>query len=230
MSLSLVQDPCIGLAQRPFSGTEIILIGLVVGVVVVLSATWSLVQHFHAIAHEGMHALVGSLAGGKVRSIELDSAGEGETIVERLAGPRAVAFVFSGYLGSSAFGLGAARLIQFGHGIVVLWAAVGLLGLLLLVLKRSFGFITVPLAGYVIFLVLKHTSAAAQTTAAYSITWFLLLSGVRMIAQHGLNARDARILKDRTSIPRLIWVLLWLAGTLAAVAIGARWMLHPAVR
>jgi len=219
-----------GLVQTHLSDTEIILIGLVVGVVVALSATWSLLQPFHAIAHEGMHALAGSLAGGKVRRMVLDSAGEGETIVERVVGARAVAFVFSGYLGSSMFGLGAARLIQFGHGIVVLWATLGLLGLLLLVLKRSFGFITVPLAGYLIFLVLRHTSAAAQTTAAYSITWFLLLSGVRMIAQHGLNAGDARILKDRTSIPRLIWVLLWLVGTLAAVAVGARWMLHPAVR
>jgi hypothetical protein len=26
-----------------------------------------------------------------------------------------------------------------------------------------------------------------------------------------------------------VWFALWLAGTLAAVVIGARWMLHPAI-
>jgi len=57
----------------------------------------------------------------------------------------------------------------------------------------------------------------------------VLLSGVRIVAQRGTSAGDADILKGLTSIPRLVWFALWLAGTLTAVAIGARWMLHPAV-
>jgi hypothetical protein len=47
--------------------------------------------------------------------------------------------------------------------------------------------------------------------------------------QRGANAGDAGILRDSTSIPRLVWFALWLAGTVVAVVIGARWMLHPAV-
>ena len=72
-------------------------------------------------------------------------------------------------------------------------------------------------------------SQTAEILAAYAITWFLLLSGVRIVVQRGIGAGDAGLLKDHTSIPRLVWFALWLAGTLAAVVIGARWMLHPAV-
>jgi hypothetical protein len=61
------------------------------------------------------------------------------------------------------------------------------------------------------------------------ITWFLLLSGVRIVLQRGAGAGDAGILRDGTSIPGQVWLALWLAGTAAAVVIGARWMLHPAV-
>ena len=66
-----------------------------------------------------------------------------------------------------------------------------LLGLLLIMLKPSFGYVTVPLAGFVIFLVLKHMSQTAEIVAAYAVTWFLLLSGVRIVVQRGVNARDA---------------------------------------
>ena len=140
-----------------------------------------------------------------------------------------VVAAFAGYLGPSAAGLGAARFIQFGHIIAVLWVTMLLLGLLLIKLKPSFGYFTVPLAGILIFLILKHMSQTAEIVAAYAITWFLLLSGVRIVVQRGVGAGDAGILKDHTSIPRLVWFALWLAGTLAAVAIGAHWLLHPAV-
>jgi len=215
--------------QVPLSDTETILIGLVVAVVVILSATWQLLGHFHVMAHEGMHAAVGSLSGGTVRSIAMNDRAEGETRVRFPSGGIHFAYQFFGYLGSSAFGLGAARLIQFGHIVVVLWLIMGLLALLLIKLTWSFGFVTVPLAGFLIFLVLKHTSQTGQVLAAYVITWFLLLSGVRGLVEDGLNAGDAGSLSDSTSIPRLVWFVLWLVGTAAAVLIGAKWMLHPAV-
>ena len=205
------------------------LIGLAVSAVVIPSATWQLVQHFQVMAHEGMHGAVGSLSGRKVGWIELKSNADGETTVVARPGPGSLLFVFVGYLGPSAFGLGAARLIQFGHIIAVLWVTMLFLVLLLVMLKPSFGYVTVPLAGFLIFLVLKHMSQSAEVLAAYAITWFLLLSGVRIVVKHGTNAGDAHILKARTSIPRLVWFALWLAGTVTAVVIGARWMLHPAV-
>jgi Peptidase M50B-like len=215
--------------QAPLSDMETVLIGLAVSVVVVAPATWRLTGHFHVMAHEGMHGAVGSLSGRTVQGIRLNDDATGGTRVVPTTGPGYLVAGFFGYLGSSAFGLGAARLIQFGHIVVVLWLIMGLLGLLLIKLTRSFGFVTVPLAGFLIFLVLKHTSQSAQEVTVYVITWFLLLSGVRGIVEDGVNAGDAGILSGRTSIPRLVWFWLWVAGTAVAVVIGARWMLHPVV-
>jgi Peptidase M50B-like len=217
--------------QTPLSGSETVLIGLAVCVAIMLSATWELLQHFQTMAHEGMHAVVGSVSGRSVKSVELYGNADGLTVVARRKGPGVLLFFFTGYVGPSAFGLGAARLIQFGHIIAVLWLTMLLLGLLLVVLlkKRSFGWVTVPLAGFLIFLALKHTPQTAQVLAAYAITWFLLLAGVRRVLQRGANAGDAGLLSDATNIPRLVWFLLWLALTLAVAAIGARWMLHPVV-
>ncbi len=215
--------------QTPLSGTETVLIGLVVSIVLIPSATWRLVQHFQVMAHEGMHGMVASLLGGKVNGIELNESGGGETTASVPAGCSTAAFRFAGYLGPSAFGLGAAKLIQVGHIIAVLWIAMLLLGLLLITLKRSFGYVTVPLAGLLIFLVLRHTPQTDEILAAYAIAWFLLLSGVRILVQRGIDAGDADLLTAQTSIPRLVWFALWLAGALTATVIGARWMLHPAV-
>ena len=217
------------LTQTPLSGTNTVLIGLVVSMVIIPSATWELIQHFQVMAHEAMHGVVGSLSGRTVQWIELKPNADGATKIDPPSGPGYLVAGFAGYLGPSAFGLGAARLIQFGHIIAVLWVTTLLLGLLLITLKPSFGYVTVPLAGFLIFLVLKHTSQTAEILAAYVITWFLLLSGVRIVVQRGVNAGDAGILRNLTSIPRLVWFALWLAGTLTAVVIGARWMVHPAV-
>ena len=219
---------CMEWTQTPLSGTETVVIGLVVCIVVIPSATWGLVQHFQVMAHEGMHGVVGSLS-RTVEWIELLPTAEGGTLILPASGSGFLVAAFVGYLGPSAFGLGAARFIQFGHIVAVLWVTMLLLALLLITLKPSFGMVTVPLAGFLIFLVLKHMSLTGQILAAYAITWFLLLSGVRIVLQRGIAAGDAGILRDHTSIPRLVWFALWLAGTVAAVVIGARWMLHPAV-
>lgn len=222
---------CVDVTQTPLPGTETVLIGLVVTAVVVPAAAWELTKHFSVMAHEGMHAAAGSASGRKLHSLTLAQNGNGLTVVDGGPGPARLLFYFSGYLGPSVFGLGAARLIQFGHIIAVLWLTMLLLGLLLVAAlrKRSFGWVTIPLAGFLLFLVLKHTPQTEQILAAYVITWFLLLSGVRQIVQHGASAVDAGKLNGHTNIPKQVWALLWVAGTVAAVVIGARWMLHPIV-
>jgi hypothetical protein len=213
----------------PLSGTQVVLIGLAACAVVAMSATWELIQHFEVMAHEGMHGIIGALSGGKVRSIELTQAAEGRTVVILPYGRSPIAFLFGGYLGPSAFGLAAARLIQSGHIVAVLWVTLLLLGLLLLVLKKSFGHLTVPLTGFLIFL-LSHASPMEEIVAAYAIPWFLLLSGLRTVVEHGVYAADAGFLRNHTHIPSLVWFTLWLTGALAAVVIGAHWMLYPAIQ
>lgn len=175
-----------GGTQTPLSSTETMLLGLVVSIAVIPPTTWRLVQHFQVMAHEGMHGVIGSLS-GTVEWIELRQTAEGGTRVVPSSGTGFAVAAFAGYLGPSAFGLGAARLIQFGHIIAVLWVTVLLLALLLIMLKPSFGYVTVPLAGALIFLILKHMPQTAQ------------------IAQRSADAGDAHILRGLTSVPRLVW-------------------------
>ena len=217
--------------QTALPGSEIVLIGLITSVVVIAQATWPLVQHFEVMAHEGMHAVVGSLAGRTVTGIELDDKAGGGTGLVPDSGPGFLLAGFAGYLGPSAFGLFAARMIEFGHIIAVLWVTVLFLALLLIRLKPSFGRFTVPLAGLLMILVLKHASQIGEIRASYAITWFLLLSAVRIIWDRatGGGARDAQILKGRTGVPKTVWHVLWLCGTLTALVIGAHWMLFPVV-
>ena len=218
--------------QTPLPGPEIVLIGLITSVVVIAQATWPLVQHFEVMAHEGTHAVVGSLLGRTVEWIRLDDKAEGGTRLIPDTGPGFLVAAFAGYLGPSAFGLLAARMIEFGHIIAVLWVTMLFLALLLIRLKPSFGRFTVPLAGILIVLVFKHTSQTAEIRAAYAITWFLLLSAVRIVWYRATvtGAGDAGILKDGTSVPKVAWFVLWLCGTLTALVIGAHWMLFPVAR
>jgi hypothetical protein len=217
--------------QTPLPGPEIMLIGVITAAVVIAQATWPLVQHFEVMAHEGMHGVVGSLTGHTVTGIKLDADGGGGTRIVPDSGPGFLVAAFAGYLGPSAFGLFAARLIEYGHIIAVLWVTMLFLVLLLIKLRPSFGRFTVPLAGVLIVLVFKHTSHTAEIRTAYVITWFLLLSAVRIVWQRATSggAGDAGILKDGTGVPMDVWHVLWLCGTLTALVIGAHWMLYPAV-
>jgi hypothetical protein len=70
-------------------------------------------------------------------------------------------------------------------------------------------------------LLLGGTSVRAQVLSAYAITWFLLVSGVRIIAEHGKDAGDAGILHKMTGIAASFWPIPWLLGSLAALVFGA---------
>ena len=95
-----------------------------------------------------------------------------------------------------------------------------LLVLLLFVLRKAFSYVAVLATGTVIFLVAGFGSVGAETVVAYLVAWFLLLSGVRVVLEDNLDAGDAGNLASLTHIWRGFWVLLWLAGSIAAVAIG----------
>lgn len=208
--------------QPPLSGLDAALVGLAALTVIMPEAIWALTRHFGVMAHEGAHGITGSLSGRKVDGIRIESSADGETRVALVKGPGRIAFYFVGYLGPSAFGLGAAKLIAIGQAIAVLWVTLLLLGLLLLMLDPSFGFFTVILAGAVIFFIVRYAPTGGKVVAAYAISWLLLLSGVRQVVQHGARAVDAGKLKTITGLPRLLWVCLWLAGSLAAAAVGGR--------
>jgi hypothetical protein len=215
--------------QTPLSATDVVLIGLVTFAAVAFEATWAVVRHIGTMAHEGAHALISSLSGRGVQSIKIKPNADGETKPARGgAMPGTVAIGVVGYVGPSAFGLGAAKLIESGYILSVFWVALVLLAVLLLAVRWSFAFVTVPAAGALAFLVAKSEPMHTQVIAAYGLAWLLLLSGVRTVVEHGLGAVDARILRDVTGIPRLLWSLLLLGGTLAALAVGGRMLVMRA--
>lgn len=183
---------------------------------------WSLAQHFHVMAHEGMHAITAATLGLGVERVRLMRNGDGKTIPRRAIGGRNVFTGFVGYLGPSTFGLAAAGLINLGYIIAVLWLAAILLVVLLLKVRRSFGCISVPVAIALLLTLTHYASASLQVVMAYGMTWVLLLSGFRIAVQHGTHAADALTLKRLTHLPRWLWALLWVAGTFGAICIGWR--------
>jgi Peptidase M50B-like len=208
--------------QETLSGGIAALIGLVTLAVVAFDATWVVVRHVTVMAHEGAHAVAGSLLFRGVNGITINTKAEGGTRIGPGGSLGSIIIGFVGYIGPSVFGLGAAELIQLGHGAAVLWATLFLLVVLLTALSRSFGILTVILAGVVVFFVARYTPIQSQVVASYGITWLLLLSGVRRIIDIGLGSEDGKYLRGLTGIPHFLWSLLWLAGSVGAVILAAR--------
>ena len=216
------------ITQAPLSSETVAVIGLVALGVVALDVGWQVVRHLTVMAHEGAHALTGLLLLGAFHGIELHADGTGGTDISPATGLRAIPIALVGYLGPSAFGLGAAKLIELRYTTLVLWVVLFLLAVLLVGLRRSFGLISVILAGGIVFGLARYTPMHVQVVSSYAITWLLLLSGVRRVLEVGVSSDDGGRLRGMTGLPRVLWFLLWLAATLAAAAEGARLLIMRA--
>ena len=212
--------------EAPLPGSEAALVGLAAFAVVIIPFLWPLVEHFQAMAHEGAHALVGSVMGFGIKGVTLSGETRGETEYLRApdTGPRRTLTRFVGYLGPSGFGLCAAKLIESGYVVAVLWIAIVLLGVLLLLIRKSFAIISVPAVIVLLALVIRHAHDGLEEVIVYGMTWLLLISGVRVAVADGAGAGDAGNLSRTTHIPSQIWALLWLGGTLLAVVVGGKWL------
>lgn len=191
------------------------LLGLVALVAVGLPEIWFSVRLVGLVAHEGAHAFMGSSLGHRVEEVRLERDGTGSALV---AGGALMLFI--GYLGPSAFGLIAALLIAHGQIAGTLWTGVVLLIILLPTLRGIFSVALVAAFGAVLFIVVRYAPSLLETLTAYALSWILLFSGVRTVLEHGTRAGDAHSLRQRTHIPRVLWVSLWTVGSVLALAIG----------
>jgi len=207
----------------PLPAGESALIGLVVAVVIMVPLLWAPVEHFSTMTHEGAHALLAVILGLTVTEIVLDRHSQGKTSVVG-EGLRVVLVLLIGYLGPSLFGLGAARLISLGYPVAVLWLLVLLLVLVLFLLGRSFGLLSVAAAIALLYVILRYAHAGTEVVAAYAVAWLLLLAGLRTAVGHAIHSasEDAGVLRSRTHLPRHLFSLLWLAGTAAALLVGGK--------
>jgi hypothetical protein len=211
--------------QAHLPGTSVVLIGLVALVAVAARSIWSVTQHATTIAHEGAHAVVGSAAGRKVTYIKIKMNADGKTGLAPAEGAGFILAGIVGYLGPSGFGLIAAKLIQVGHIVAVLWLAIFALACMLVMVRKSFGLVSVIGCGLAIYIVARYMSLGAQVAAAYGIAWFLLLAGVADVRRHWTDAGDAGILRGLTRLPPGFWARLWLVGSVAALVLGATLLL-----
>jgi hypothetical protein len=188
-----------------------------------IPGVWHAIRPLTAMAHEGAHATVGSAVGRTITKIDIKFNGDGATSHTGSDDSTVIRFpiTFIGYLGPSAFGVGAAALIRTGHIVAVLWIAVVGLAAIVFLAYKSVGVILVLIALALLLLLLGSTSVRTQVLSTYAVTWFLLVSGVRIIAEHGKGAVDAGTLHEITGIARSFWPIPWLLGALAALVFGA---------
>jgi hypothetical protein len=99
-----------------------------------------------------------------------------------------------------------------------------LLVLLLFLIRRSFGIVSVPAAIALLAVLIRYANDGLEEVTVYAVTWLLLLSGPCNAMAHGARAGDADSLSRITRFPRWLWAALWIAGTLLAVAAGGKWL------
>jgi len=208
--------------QPHMSGPYAVTMAIVGIALTVVPGVWHVARPVNAIVHEAAHATIGAAVGLKITKMEFKFNGDGGTGVggddsSLIRFPAA----FVGYLGPSAFGIGAAELIRIGHSVAVLWIAVAGLIPIMYLARKSVGVIIVIATFVVLLLLAGSASVGVQVTTAYAITWFLLVSGARVIRQHGKGARDAGILREMTGIPHAVWPVLWFTGAAAGLLFGA---------
>jgi Peptidase M50B-like len=210
--------------------------GLVALAVVLVTPVWHVARHVITIAHEGSHAVAAMLTGRRLDGIRLHSDTSGLTVsAGRTRGFGMVLTAFAGYVGPGLTGLGAAWLLRQGFAVGLLWLLVALLALLLLKIRNWFGLWSVLVSGAALVVVSWWLDAAAQSTVAYAVTWFLLLGSVRPVLElQATRARtrsrtsDADQLARLTGTPGLLWVAVFLLVTVGCLALGGSWIVEPA--
>ncbi|WP_242611020.1 M50 family metallopeptidase [Blastococcus saxobsidens] len=221
-------------ATVPDLSTTVLLGTAAAAAVLVLSPTlWRPARNVVTIAHEGAHGLVALAAGRRLSGIRLHSDTSGLTVsAGRPTGLGMVLTCAAGYIGPGLFGLGAAALLSAGHAIGLLWALLVLLALLLVQIRNWYGLWSVLVTGGIVFAATWWLPPAGQAAFAALATWFLLLAAPRAVLElqtarrrRGGTDSDADQLARLTPFPALFWVGVFLVVDVAALGLGARWLL-----
>ncbi|MFC8450716.1 M50 family metallopeptidase [Kitasatospora sp. NPDC057223] len=235
-SIADVWDRVLG--TQPAPPTWIALGSAVAALLAVLPhPVWRLTRNVVTIAHEGGHGLVALLTGRRLSGIRLHSDTSGLTVSSgRPTGPGMILTAAAGYTAPSLLGLGGAALLAAGHITALLWISILLLACLLIMTRNAFGLLSVVVTGAAFFVVSWYGSSQLQAAFAYLGVWFLLLGGVRPVAElqrkrrhGGARDSDADQLGRLTGVTAIIWVTLFLVVALASLALGGSWLAGDAL-
>jgi hypothetical protein len=200
---------------------------------VAVDVLWRWSRNLVTIVHEAGHALTAVLTGRRLTGIRLHSDTSGLTLsTGRPSGPGMVATAAAGYLAPSLAGLVGVVLLAFDQVTVMLWAATGLLLVMLVMVRNAYGAVSLVVTGAIVVAVSLLAGADVQAGFGYAATWFLLLAGVRPVGElwrerrrwRGRGRTDADQLARLTGVPGGLWVGFFGLCTLAALAAGG-WVL-----
>ena len=220
----------VGLTQTPLSGSAAVLVGLGAFGVVAFDATWQVLKYGTVMAHEGAHAVMDSLLFREWDGTELNLPDADRRNLQE-EGRR-----LSRHRHHRLYRLRRAQLVRAGRGAAnpdrayrgrVVGDAFPPRAPRLrapLVLRRDHG----PTGDRPGVCRWPVHAGGVQIVAAYAIAWFLLLSGVRGILRRcapgqatGKDSKDSLAFRSSSGLP------LWLAATLAAVAVGGKMLVMP---
>jgi Peptidase M50B-like len=218
------------------SGAFIALTAVIAVLLVWAPGAWPTTRHVVTIAHEAAHGLAALMSGRKLHGIQLHSDTSGLTVsAGRTTGPGMIVTAAAGYVGPALVGLGSAAMLANHRAVGLLWAVLILLALLLVQVRNWFGLWSILVSAAVVFAVSWWLQPEVQSAFAYSLTWFLLLAAPRPVLElqtqrrrTGTTSSDADQLARLTRVPAIVWVGFFLAVTVGALALGARWMVLAA--
>lgn len=206
--------------------------GVGAALAVVVDGVWRWARGVVTIAHEAGHAVAALVTGRRLTGIKLHSDTSGLTLsVGKPTGFGMVVTAAAGYVSPSLVGLAGVALLAVDRVTVMLWAAAAVLVTMLVMVRNLYGALTLLVTGGAVVGVSLYAPADVQAAFAYSITWFLLLGGVRPVGElrrqrrhYPGSATDADTLAHLTSVPGAVWVALFGLVTVGALAAGG-WLL-----
>lgn len=193
---------------------------------------WPLVRMAVTVCHEAGHAVAATLTGRSLQGIRLHSDTSGVTLTRgKPSGRGMVITLLAGYPAASLIGLLAAAVAGAGHAVGMLWLLVALLAVMLLKIRNMYGALVVVLLGAMLALATWYAPAHILAWLAHTLAWLLLIAGPRPVIELALSRRrtttgsDAAQLARLTHVPKVVWITLWLAATVGALAFGTVLML-----
>ncbi len=222
---------------QPVPSTTVV-IATAVGVLVLLvvPVAWHIARHGLTIVHEAFHAGVAVLVGRRLSGIKVHSDTSGLTVSSgKPRGPGMVATAAAGYTGPAILGVGAAFLLSRGYAVALLWLLLVVLVLVLVQIRNWYGLWSVLVTGGLVVAVTFWGSVQVQLVFAYLVTWFLLLGAPRAVIEMqaqrrrrrtGTDTSDAGLLGRLTHTPGGLWVGILFVFCVAALALGAAWLIN----